>query len=118
MSASNAQPYARDRYYMSKFSAKDCPTCRLTRIFLLLAVPITMMMWFKPEIPLLSQISLTNSFANLVGLALVVVIATKAYQEFWLPYKKKDERAKLEAKENSADADNQLAIDDKENKNK
>ena len=109
---------------MSKFSAKDCPTCRLTRIFLLLAVPITMMMWFKPEIPLLSQISLTNSFANLVGLALVVVIATKAYQEFWLPYKKKVERAKLEAKENSADADadadadNQLAIDNKENKSK
>jgi hypothetical protein len=109
---------------MSKFSAKDCPTCRLTRIFLLLAVPITMMMWFKPEIPLLSQISLTNSFANLVGLALAVVIATKAYQEFWLPYKKKVERAKLEAKENSADADadadadNQLAIDNKENKSK
>jgi hypothetical protein len=102
--------------------AKDCPTCRLIRIFLLLAVPITMMMWFKPEIPLLSQISLTNSFANLVGLALVVVIATKAYQEFWLPYKKKVERAKLEAKENcadaDADADNQLAIDNKENKNK
>ena len=67
---------------MSKFSAKDCPTCRLIRIFVLLAVPITMIMWFKLEIPLFSQISLTNSFANLVGPALFVVVATKTYQEF------------------------------------
>ena len=109
---------------MSKFSAKDCPTCRLTRIFLLLAVPITMMMWFKPEIPLLSQISLTNSFANLVGLALVAVIASKAYQEFWLPYKKKTESTKVDTEEDHADADtdtdtdDQLAIDDKKNNGK
>ena len=90
---------------MSNFSAKDCPTCRLTRIFLLLAVPITMMMWFKPEIPLLSKISLTNSFANLVGLALVLVIATKAYQEFWKPHKQSIERAKRETEKELADAD-------------
>ncbi|MDG0980562.1 MAG: hypothetical protein P8O79_12605, partial [Halieaceae bacterium] len=70
---------------MSKFSAQDCPTCRLIRIFLLLAVPITMMMWFKPELPLLAKISLTDSFANLVGLALFSVVTLKAYREFWIP---------------------------------
>ena len=96
---------------MSKFSAKDCPTCRLTRIFLMLAVPITMMMWFKPEISFLSQISLTNSFANLVGLGLITVIATKAYQEFWLPHKKKVELAKLDAEESLADTDTDTDTD-------
>ena len=66
----------------------DCPACRLTRVFLLLAVPIMMMMWFKPELPLLRSINLTYAFANLVGLACICVITYKAYQEFWLPARK------------------------------
>lgn len=75
----------------------DCSACRLTRVFLLLAVPIMMMMWFKPELPLLNSINLTYAFANLVGFACVCVVAYKAYREFWLPARK----AKLNAIENT-----------------
>ena len=52
-----------------------------------------MMMWFKPELPLLKSINLTYAFANLVGFACVCVVAYKAYHEFWLPAQK----AKLSA---------------------
>ena len=70
----------------------DCPACRLVRVFLLLAVPIMMMMWFKPELPLLKSINLTYAFANLVGFACVCVIAYMAYHEFWLPARKAKSR--------------------------
>jgi type IV secretory pathway VirB6-like protein len=82
---------------MKEVKKNDCPACRLTRVFLLLAVPIMMMMWFKPELPLLKSINLTYAFANLVGFACLCVIAYKAYHEFWLPARKAKSRAALEA---------------------
>jgi hypothetical protein len=78
----------------------DCSACRLTRVFLLLAVPIMMMMWLKPELPLLNSINLTYAFANLVGFACACVVAYKAYREFWLPARK----ATLNAIENTSAA--------------
>lgn len=71
----------------------NCPACRLVRVFLLLAVPIMMMMWFQPELPLLKSINLTYAFANLVGFACVCVIAFKAYREFWSPARRAESSA-------------------------
>jgi hypothetical protein len=46
-------------------------------------------MWFRPDLPLLSDFDLTGIAANGIALGCFAVICTKAYREFWLPYRAK-----------------------------
>lgn len=69
--------------------SKPCPTCRLIRTFLLIAIPFLFLMWFRPDLPLLSDFDLTGLAANGIALGCFAVICTKAYREFWLPYRAK-----------------------------
>jgi disulfide bond formation protein DsbB len=68
-----------------KKNKPPCAVCRLVRIYLLVAVPIILIMWIRPEVTRLKGYALTDMFATLIGLMLVVTILWKAYQEFWKP---------------------------------
>ncbi len=63
----------------------DCPVCRLIRVYILIAVPMIGLVWLNPDSSneFLSEVSLTNLFANLVGIGFVLLVAWKAYHEFW-----------------------------------
>ena len=59
--------------------------CRLIRVYLLIAVPMIGLVWLNPDSSseFLSEVSLTNLFANLVGVGFVMLVAWKAYNESW-----------------------------------
>ena len=63
---------------------QDCAVCRLIRVYLLIAVPMIGLVWLNPDSSseFLSEVSLTNLFANLIGIVLVIMVAWKAYNEF------------------------------------
>ncbi len=66
-------------------AAQDCPVCKLIRVYIMIAVPMMGLVWLNPDSSseFLSEVSLTNLFANLVGLGFVSLVAWKAYNEFW-----------------------------------
>jgi hypothetical protein len=62
-----------------------CAVCRLVRTYLVVAVPMIIIMFAKPEFKSLAGLSLTNMFATLIGVMFVLTVLWKAYQEFWKP---------------------------------
>lgn len=60
-----------------------CPVCRLIRVYLLIAVPILFLLWLKPEIHLLKGVDLLGWTARGIGVGLVLLIAWRAYKEYW-----------------------------------
>jgi disulfide bond formation protein DsbB len=62
-----------------------CAVCKLVRMYLLVAVPIILIMWIRPEVSRLKGYDLTNIFSTLIGVMLVCTILWKAYHEFWKP---------------------------------
>ena len=51
----------------------------------MIAVPMIGLVWLNPDSSseFLSEVSLTNLFANSVGIIFVLLVAWKAYHEFW-----------------------------------
>jgi hypothetical protein len=68
-----------------KKTKPPCAVCRLVRIYLLVAIPIILIMWIRPEVSRLKGYALTDMFATFIGVMLVCTILWKAYQEFWKP---------------------------------
>ena len=66
-------------------ATQDCAVCRLIRVYIMVAVPMICLVWLNPDSSseFLSEFSLTNIFANLVGIGFVTLVAWKAYNEFW-----------------------------------
>ena len=66
-------------------ATQDCAVCRLIRVYILIAVPMIGLVWLNPDSSneFLSEFSVTNIFANLVGIGFVTLVAWKAYNEFW-----------------------------------
>jgi hypothetical protein len=79
----------------------DCAVCRIVRTYLLIAVPLLAMVGFSSMsedngsvAPWFARVELINFLAALAAASLVIVVAFRAYQEFWAPKKK---REKLES---------------------
>ena len=68
-----------------KKTKPPCAVCKLVRMYLLVAVPIILIMWIRPEVSRLKGYDLTNIFSTLIGVMLVCTILWKAYHEFWKP---------------------------------
>tara|TARA_B100000579_G_C22775744_1_gene826463 strand:- start:495 stop:704 length:210 start_codon:yes stop_codon:yes gene_type:complete len=66
-------------------ATQDCAVCKLIRVYIMVAVPMIFLVWLNPDSSseFLSEVSLTNLFANLIGIVLVIMVAWKAYNEFW-----------------------------------
>ena len=62
-----------------------CAVCKLVRTYFLIAVPMRIMLYIKPEMSMLKGIALTDVFATVIGVMFVLTILWKAYQEFWKP---------------------------------
>ena len=81
---------------MSTRDKKDCAVCRIVRTYLLIAVPLLAMVGFSSmsgdqglAVPWFARVELINFLAALAAASLVIVIAVRAYQEYWAPKKKK-----------------------------
>lgn len=66
-------------------ATQDCAVCKLIRVYIMIAVPMIGLVWLNPESSneFLREVSITNLFANLIGIAFVIIVAWKAYNEFW-----------------------------------
>ena len=66
-------------------ATQDCAVCKLIRVYIMVAVPMIFLVWLNPDSSseFLSEFSLTNIFANLVGIGFVTLVVWKAYNEFW-----------------------------------
>lgn len=62
-----------------------CVVCKLIRTYFLIAVPMILMIYIKPELTWVKGIALTNVFATAIGVMFVITVVWKAYQEFWKP---------------------------------
>tara|TARA_E500000178_G_scaffold226222_1_gene223086 strand:- start:31055 stop:31243 length:189 start_codon:yes stop_codon:yes gene_type:complete len=52
---------------------------------MLVAIPMILIMWTRPELKKLQGISLTNGFATIITIGFVTMVVWKYYQEFWKP---------------------------------
>ena len=66
-------------------ATENCAVCKLIRVYIMIAVPMIGLVWLNPESSneFLREVSITNLFANLIGIAFVIIVAWKAYHEFW-----------------------------------
>ena len=82
--------------------AQDCAVCKIIRTYLLFAVPLlalvgaTSMGGGMGSVPWFARVELIDLLSWGCLAALIVIVAYRAYQEYYLP--KKRERALLEAK--------------------
>lgn len=59
-----------------------CPVCRTIRLYLCVAVPVLMLLWFKPDTGVLKQVNLTELSSTGIAVALCVLVLVKAWREF------------------------------------
>ena len=69
-----------------------CAVCKLIRTYFLIAVPMILMIYIKPELTWVKGITLTDVFATVIGVLFFMTVVWKAYQEFWKP--KRDQAKK------------------------
>tara|TARA_B100001093_G_scaffold496793_1_gene542920 strand:- start:859 stop:1125 length:267 start_codon:yes stop_codon:yes gene_type:complete len=69
-----------------------CAVCKLIRIYVLVAIPMIIIMWTKPEITRLQGISLTNAAALLIAVSFAAMVSWKYYIEFWKPRREADNK--------------------------
>lgn len=65
---------------------QGCQVCRLLRIYLMCAAPLLILLALRPEgfqISVLERVNLIDMTAWGVGILLIVIVAWKAYNEFW-----------------------------------
>jgi disulfide bond formation protein DsbB len=60
-----------------------CPSCVLIRRFLVGSVPILLLMLAGVELPALRGWLLTNIASFVIGAGLVLLVAWKAWNEYW-----------------------------------
>lgn len=68
---------------MFKFGGPDCKVCRLTRVYLMVAVPILMMMWLQPELRFPGGLEARAWLGYGIGIALVLMIAWRIYLDYY-----------------------------------
>ena len=60
-----------------------CLVCKIIRIYLMIAVPLLIVLAVRPEVTILREVQLTNLVSTAIGIGFVVVVAWRAYDEFW-----------------------------------
>ena len=67
-------------------NSADCPTCRVIRTYLILAIPVLAVLFLEPAEPIFGAYSLLKIAPWFVAIGLPALIAWKYYHEI---YKKK-----------------------------
>jgi len=87
---------------MSTRDKKDCTVCRIVRTYLLIAVPLLAMVGFSSMsgdngsvAPWFARVELISFLATLAVIALVLILAYRVYEEYWIPRKKKEKLESL-----------------------
>lgn len=60
-----------------------CQVCKIIRIYLMIAVPLVIIMGLGTEVTFLREVQLTSLLSTAIGIGFVVVVAWRAYDEFW-----------------------------------
>ncbi|MDC1319730.1 hypothetical protein N8Y93_03445 [Litorivicinus sp.] len=68
---------------MFRFGGPNCKVCRLIRVYLLVAVPVLMMMWIRPEFQIPAGIDGRAVVGYGFGIILVLVIVYRYYIDIY-----------------------------------
>ena len=70
-------------FMMFRFGGLNCKVCRLIRVYLLVAVPVLMMMWIRPEFQIPAGIDGRAVVGYGFGIILVLVIVYRYYIDIY-----------------------------------
>ena len=73
-----------------QFGGPNCKVCRLIRVYLLVAVPVLMMMWIKPDFQIPAGVDGRAVVGYAFGLGVVVMVAYKYYTDIHRKKRKND----------------------------
>ena len=68
---------------MFQFGGPNCRVCRLIRVYLLVAIPVLMMMWIRPDFQIPAGIDGRTCVGYVFGIGVVVMFAYKYYTDIY-----------------------------------
>lgn len=87
---------------MSTRDTKGCAVCRIVRTYLLIAVPLLAMVGFSSmsegnatAAPWFARVELISFLASFAVIALVLIVAYRVHEEYWIPRKNKEKLESL-----------------------
>ena len=66
-----------------QFGGPNCKVCRLIRVYLLVAVPVLMMMWIRPDFQIPAGIDGRAVIGYAFGVGVVLMVAYKYYTDIY-----------------------------------
>ena len=75
---------------MFQFGGPNCKVCRLIRVYLLVAVPVLMMMWMRPNFQIPAGVDGRAVVGYAFGIGVVAMFAYKYYIDIYRKKRKND----------------------------
>ncbi len=69
--------------YVFRFGGPDCRVCRLIRVYLLVAIPVLMMMWIRPDFQIPAGIDGRAVVGYTFAVGVVLMVAYKYYTDIY-----------------------------------
>ena len=66
-----------------QFGGPNCKVCRLIRVYLLVAVPVLMMMWIRPDFQIPAGIDGRAVIGYAFGVGVILMVAYKYYTDIY-----------------------------------
>lgn len=73
-----------------QFGGPNCRVCRLIRVYLLVAIPVLMMMWIRPDFQIPAGIDGRTFVGYVFGIGVVVMFAYKYYTDIYKKRRRDD----------------------------
>jgi hypothetical protein len=73
-----------------QFGGPNCKVCRLIRVYLLVAIPVLMMMWMRPNFQIPAGVDGRAVVGYAFGIGVVVMFAYKYYTDIYRKKRKND----------------------------
>ena len=75
--------YAAKEVCVFRFGGPDCRVCRLIRVYLLVAIPVLMMMWIRPDFQIPKGIDGRAIVGYTFAVGVVLMVAYKYYTDIY-----------------------------------
>ena len=73
-----------------QFGGPNCRVCRLIRVYLLVAIPVLMMMWIRPDFQIPAGVDGRAVVGYVFGIGVVVMFAYKYYTDIYKKRRRDD----------------------------
>ena len=73
-----------------QFGGPNCRVCRLIRVYLLVAIPVLMMMWIRPDFQIPAGVDGRAVVGYVFGIGVVVMFVYKYYTDIYKKRRRDD----------------------------